>query len=273
MATYAIGDIQGCYDQLIALLETCQFSDDDTLWIAGDLVNRGPQSLETLRFLRQLGDRAKIVLGNHDLHLLAVYYSGARLKKGDTLNELLSSDDCAELMQWLRSRSMLVSSKKLGYVMTHAGLPPTWSVKQAKSRAREVEEALRSDKYREFFAAMYGNEPRRWHKSLDGMDRLRVITNYLTRMRFCTAEGELDFSAKGTLKSCPEGYRAWFHHSRPADSYTILFGHWAALEGDTDHQRVVALDTGCVWGNTLTALRLEDGKLFNVPGLNSRKSA
>ncbi len=263
MATYAIGDIQGCYDQLQQLLEQIEFSDADRLWIAGDLVNRGPNSLDTLRFLKELGERATIVLGNHDLHLLAVHYGKTHQRRSDTLQAILDAPDREELMHWLRHQPLLAVDKELGYAMVHAGIPPAWSLKTARKRAKEVEEVLQSELAEEYFANMYGNQPDRWHPELTGWDRLRLITNYFTRMRFCDDAGTLELKAKGGLDTQPEGFQPWFHHERKADRYPILFGHWAALEGYAESDNVFALDTGCIWGNQLTAMRLEDRALFS----------
>lgn len=263
MATYAVGDIQGCFDELMQLLDMIQFSDDDTLWVAGDLVNRGPKSLETLRFLKSLGKRAVIVLGNHDLHLLAVYYGSVERKRSDTLDRLLAAPDAPELMEWLRQQKLAVYDARQNYFMSHAGLPPTWSLKQALKRAGEVEEMISSHLAQNFFDNMYGNLPECWEKGLMGWDRLRLITNYLTRMRFCDTNGRLDFKAKGSLDSQPNGFLPWFKQPRKSSKVQVLFGHWAALEGQTDTENVFALDTGCVWGNALTAMRLEDQQLFS----------
>lgn len=263
MATYAVGDIQGCFDELKELLNIVQFSDDDTLWVAGDLVNRGPKSLETLRFLKAMGRQAVIVLGNHDLHLLAVYYGSVERKRSDTLDELLAAPDAPELMDWLRRQKLAVYDETSNYFMSHAGLPPTWTVKQAIKRANEVEEMISSHLAQNYFDNMYGNLPNKWEKGLMGWDRLRLITNYLTRMRFCDTNGQLDFKAKGGLDSQPNGYLPWFKQPRKQTDVQVLFGHWAALEGRTDTSNVFALDTGCVWGNALTAMRLEDQQLFS----------
>lgn len=268
MATYAIGDIQGCYDELQALLKQIDFSASDRLWVAGDLVNRGPKSLETLRFLRDLGDQATCVLGNHDLHLLAVHYGSTTSKRSDTLEKILEAPDRAELMQWLSQQKLIAHDKTLNVVMVHAGIPPCWTIRKARKRAKEVEKALQSSNAEQFFNHMYGNKPDIWRADLSGWERLRLITNYLTRMRFCSPEGQLDFSAKGSLASQPEGYHPWFKAPRKdpkENEIRILFGHWAALEGNADAEHVFALDTGCVWGNKLTALRLEDQQLFSVP--------
>ncbi len=268
MTHYAIGDIQGCYDELIQLLDTLNFGPDDQLWVAGDLVNRGPKSLETLRFLKELGDQARIVLGNHDLHLLAIHYGTTTQRRSDTFDEILNAPDRYELMDWLRHQPLLIHDKTLGYTMVHAGIPPNWSLKKARNCSKEVEQVLQSTLAIEYFRNMYGNKPDRWKKSIEGWERLRMITNYFTRMRFCSDKGKLDFLAKGSLSSQPEGFLPWFEHpGKTVDTHRIIFGHWAALEGKADHHNVFALDTGCVWGNTLTAMRLEDQQLFSVPSL------
>lgn len=263
MATYAIGDIQGCYEELMQLLNKINFSDDDRLWFAGDLVNRGPKSLEVIRFVKGLGKRASTVLGNHDLHLLAVYYGMASGKRKDTLSPILDAPDCDELLHWLQHQPLLVDDKQLGYVMTHAGIPHVWTLKQARSYAAEVEQVLRGTLADEYFSHMYGNQPDTWRDSVKGWERLRLITNYLTRMRFISTAGKLDFSANGGLETQPDGYHPWYEVPREKQiKRTQLFGHWAAL-GSTGKPGVIALDTGCVWGNCLTALRLEDGELFS----------
>ncbi|MDO6563976.1 symmetrical bis(5'-nucleosyl)-tetraphosphatase [Amphritea sp. 1_MG-2023] len=265
MATYAIGDIQGCYDELQALLECVNFSQSDQLWLAGDLVNRGPKSLETLRFLYRIRDRVTITLGNHDLHLLAVYSGALKPKKSDTFQDILQADDAKTLLTWLRSQPLLVTDEQLGFTMVHAGIPPQWSLKKAHKRAHEVEVILQSTLANEFFKRMYGNQPACWSADLEGFDRLRIITNYFTRMRFCDTKGRMEFSAKGTLSSQPSGFMPWFsHRGKVLAKSRIIFGHWAALEGKADRANVYALDTGCVWGGTLTALRLEDQQLFSV---------
>ena len=267
MATYAIGDIQGCFDEFQQLLKLIRFTEDDHLLIAGDLVNRGPKSLETLRHIKNLGDQATIVLGNHDLHLLAVHYGAVAPKRADTLHEIIEAPDRQELMDWLRKQKLMVFNQEFNAVLVHAGIPPCWTIKKAKKRAKEVETVLRSTLAREFFQHMYGNKPDCWSGKYEGWDRLRLITNYFTRMRFCTPEGRLDFSAKGTLESQPPGHQPWFKLSRKdpmEQDIQILFGHWAALEGYAETENVVALDTGCVWGNKLSALRLKDKQMFSV---------
>jgi len=260
MATYAIGDVQGCFDELGALLAELSFGNADRLWFVGDLVNRGPKSLEVLRFVRSLGDRAVVVLGNHDLHLVTQHEGFERPRKDDTLDDVLAAPDRMELVDWLRTRPLMHASA--GYAMVHAGLPPQWSVDKALALAREVETALAAPGYRDFLAHMYGSKPDRWSDGLTGWDRLRVIVNAMTRMRFCTREGKLDFGTKGTRP--PKGYHAWFDLLPKDEKKTILFGHWSAL-GLKLTERVAGLDSGCVWGGRLTALRLEDRKLYQVP--------
>lgn len=273
MATYAIGDIQGCFDEFQKLLELISFSEADKLLIAGDLVNRGPKSLETLRFIKDLGDQASVVLGNHDLHLLAVHYGATAPKRADTLHDIIEAPDRNELMDWLRKQKLVLFNKEHNSVLVHAGIPPCWTIKKARKRAKEVETVLKSTLAREYFNHMYGNKPDCWSGKHEGWDRLRLITNYLTRMRFCTPDGKLDFNAKGTLESQPPGYLPWFKLTRkdPAEETTqILFGHWAALEGAVEEDNIVALDTGCVWGNKLTAIRLEDKQIFSVPAIEPK---
>jgi len=266
MATYAIGDIQGCYEPFIRLLDIIQFHpEQDTLWITGDLVNRGPASLQVLRYLYQLGDRHQIVLGNHDLHLLAVAVGARTPHKDDTLDDILNAPDKISLLDWLRYRPLLVQHASLPYVMTHAGIPPFWTVARAKELAGEVEAVLQSANWRGFFPHMYGNQPNLWQDSLQGSERLRCIVNYFTRMRLCDAEGRLNLTNKGTVQNTDSSCMPWFD-VRPrlnADIH-IIFGHWAALNGKTDDPNLHALDTGCVWGNRLSAMRLEDGERFGT---------
>ncbi|MEN9465505.1 MAG: hypothetical protein RL217_1686 [Pseudomonadota bacterium] len=265
MATYAIGDVQGCFEPLERLLKSCAFGAQDQLWFAGDLINRGPASLETLRFIKGLGAQAKVVLGNHDLHLLAVYFGGHALKKHDTLQPLLDAPDCDELINWLRCQPLLVTDNKQRWCMTHAGLPPMWSVTQAQRLSQEACAFMQSAQGHEFFKVMYGNQPDRWSEDLTGMDRLRVIVNYLTRMRFVGANNELDLLSKEGTGTAPEGFVPWFELPRKSTPTKLLFGHWAALEGVTGKADIFALDTGCVWGGKLSALRLEDEQGFAVP--------
>ena len=262
MATYAVGDLQGCLKPLQCLLQEVSFDPtQDRLWLVGDLVNRGPQSLETLRFLYAMRDALVCVLGNHDLHLLAVARNVERLKRGDTLQEILDAPDRDELLAWLRQQKLLHYDEQRDMALVHAGIAPQWSMAKALRRAAEVENALRDDAlYPMFLDGMYGNEPARWNKELTGVARLRVITNYFTRMRFCTADGTLDLKSKEGLDSAPAGYAPWFSHpQRKTRGQRIVFGHWAALEGQCDEPGVFALDSGCVWGGPLTLMNIDTG--------------
>ena len=258
MAIYAIGDVQGCLSELHQLLEKIRFDPaGDRLWFCGDLVNRGPASLETLRFIRSLGDTAISVLGNHDLHLLAVSTGAQSLKRKDTLRTILDAPDAGELLDWLRHRPMLHYSKPLKTALVHAGLPPQWSVKKARKLAREVEECLRHGDYHAFFQQMYGNKPARWRNSLTGIERLRFITNALTRIRYCDEKGRLDFDNKLGPNGNGNGLMPWFRvPGRKSASKRIVFGHWSTL-GFVNENNVIGLDTGCVWGGQLTAYRLD----------------
>ena len=269
MATYAIGDVQGCYDSLMALLEEIDYDDNkDTLWFAGDLVNRGPKSLETLRFIKGLGDKAISVLGNHDLHLLAVAAGFKKTTRSDTLDAILVAPDCNELLNWLRVQPLVHHDAALSFTMVHAGIPPQWSIHQALGYAHEVESILRGDNANDFLKVMYGNEPSSWSDDLDGMDRIRLITNYFTRMRFCTSTGELELTTKSGVSDAPEHLYPWFAlNNRVAKRDNIIFGHWAALGGKTHQKNIFGLDTGCVWGGELTAMRLEDMQLYSVKNL------
>lgn len=270
MVDYAVGDIQGCYDPLQRLLDLIDFNEKtDRLWLVGDLVNRGPRSLDVLRFIKALPIAAKITLGNHDLHLLAAMFGGRpRRGKDDTIAAVLTASDGEELGHWLRHQSLLIHSEALNLVMTHAGIAPLWDLSKAKKLAREVENALRGPDYIEFLQQMYGNEPDIWSDSLSGMDRLRVITNYLTRMRFCDVHGRLLFAYKGKVAEAPPYLYPWYElPHRPEIKEDIVFGHWAALEGRCPYPQLYPIDTGCLWGGQLTALRLVDRKRFSVPGL------
>lgn len=263
MTLYAVGDLQGCLEPLKCLLKRVDFSPSrDCLWLVGDLVNRGPQSLETLRFVHDLGASGLTVLGNHDLHLLAVAHNIERLKKSDTLQSILDAPDRAELIDWLRRQKLVHHDPERDLTLVHAGIPPQWSVAKALKRAAEVENALRDDaSLLPFLDGMYGNQPVKWNKNLHGVERLRVITNYFTRMRFCKADGTVELLAKEGLDKAPAGYAPWFSHpNRKTRGRRLVFGHWAALEGRCDQPDVEALDTGCVWGNALTLMNLDSGE-------------
>ena len=267
MATYAIGDIQGCCTEFQQLLERVRFDPVvDKLWLVGDLVNRGPDSLGVLRLVKSLGESAITVLGNHDLHTLAVMEGAVKPCRNDTLHEILSAPDRDELLSWLRNQRLI--HVEGDYVLVHAGLLPSWTVTQAQRLAHEIETVLRGKHYHDFFVHMYGNHPSHWRDDLTGHKRLRVITNALTRMRICTAEGEMEFKFKGEEKDIPQGYRAWFDvPDRASADATIICGHWSAL-GLKVEQRIIALDTGCLWGGPLTAIRLEDRQLFQIASKN-----
>ena len=259
MATYAIGDVQGCSDELDTLLDAVRFDPaHDRLWLVGDLVNRGPDSLAVLRKVRALGTSAITVLGNHDLHLLAVALTDRKAKAQDTFTALLAATDRDELLHWLRHRPLLHHDAALGYTMIHAGLAPQWDLAQATQCSREVETALRDERScRSLLEHMYGDEPKRWSPDLGGWPRLRFIVNCFTRMRLCTAQGDLDSRHKGPPAHAPRGLMPWFRvPGRLSQSLRIVCGHWSAL-GYHDGDGVLSIDTGCVWGNTLCAVRLD----------------
>ncbi len=274
MSVYAIGDVQGCYDPLMRLLERLRFDERrDELWFAGDLVNRGPDSLKTLRFVHALGERSTVVLGNHDLHLLACFYGTAsRPRAKDTISDILGAPDCEELMQWLKAQPLLKHDAKRNVAMVHAGIPAFWSIEKALELAKEVSTVLRGESYQTYFDAMYGNQPDKWEDQLAGLARLRVITNYFTRMRFIGSEGELDFAAKEDLSSAPPGFVPWFTEPR-SDNLQIVFGHWAALNGATGNAQFIGMDTGCVWGGALSAIDLDTRELCSVACDTQRRPA
>lgn len=262
MSTYAIGDIQGCYDPLQRLLDRLAFDPArDRLWLVGDLVNRGPQSAAVARFVKSLGECAVTVLGNHDLALLVVAASARKPHASDTFGDILAAPDSDELLDWLRHRQLMHAAG--GYAMVHAGLLPQWDIAQALTLAREVENALAGSDYPELLRRMYGNEPARWHDGLAGFDRLRVVINAMTRMRLVDADGAMEFSHKTGLANLPPGYLPWYDAPGRASCDTpIIFGHWAAL-GLVVRPDVVGLDTGCVWGRRLSAMRLEDRRIVH----------
>lgn len=265
MATYAIGDLQGCFVELQDLLRHVGFNPkQDRLWLVGDLVNRGPQSLEVLRFVKGLGERATVVLGNHDLHLIMRAEGYGRESKDDTLAPILNAPDRDDLLVWLRGRPLFHVEGE--YAMAHAGLLPQWSVAQAAELAEEVSVALsKKKKYTDLLQNMWGSKPDSWRDDLEGWDRLRVIVNAMTRMRFCTSKGVMEFHAKGKPDNAPDGYVPWFAvPERASRTHTLVCGHWSAL-GLRMEDKLLALDTGCLWGGKLTAVRLEDRKVFQVP--------
>lgn len=273
MATYALGDLQGCYDPLARLLDYLDFStQNDQLWLVGDLVNRGPQSLDVLRFVKSLGTAAVTVLGNHDLHLLMQAEGFGKANKEDTLAAILAAPDRDELLNWLRSQPLFHVAGD--WAMVHAGLLPAWDVAQAKMLGDEVSAALTAPDYRKFLANMWGSEPLAWRDDLAGWDRLRVVVNAMTRMRFVTRDGAMEFrasGAKGPPERGPAGCTAWFDApGRKSADHLLVCGHWSAL-GFRQMDHLLALDSGCLWGGSLTAVRLEDRRVFQMPCGQSAK--
>lgn len=266
MTTYAIGDIQGCFDEFMQLLELVDYNPiEDTLWLTGDLVNRGTHSLETLRFVKSLGDGCITVLGNHDLGMLAIA-RGAEPYDAEqhTFQDILQAPDREELLTWLENQPLLHYDAKSKFVLVHAGLYPSWDLNLALNLAKEVETVLKSPDKVEFYCHLYGNTPFRWEPDLKGFDRLRFIVNSMTRMRACSLAGDLDLTEKSS-DNLPAGFYPWFDiPTRRSKDLNIIFGHWASLQGNCKEPHVFGLDTGCVWGYSLTAMRLEDQKRFSV---------
>jgi bis(5'-nucleosyl)-tetraphosphatase (symmetrical) len=260
MAVYAIGDVQGCFDELMKLLDQVQFDPAvDQIWLAGDLVNRGPNSADVLRFARDMGpETVKVVLGNHDLHLLATAAGvNKHQHRMDTMDSVLEADDKDELVLWLRQQPLFYHDENLAFSMVHAGLPAPWSIAECSQRAKEVETVLQSDNWQEFFRHMYGNEPQQWSDNLNGWDRLRYITNCFTRLRYCHIDGRLALKFKGHPQERPENQLSWFDMpNRASQEDNIVFGHWSTL-GTGQYGHVFSLDSGAVWGDLLTAVRLD----------------
>ena len=273
MSTYAIGDVQGCFKELILLLDKINFDEtNDRLWFVGDLVNRGPDSLKVVNFIMNLGESVITVLGNHDLHLVALAEGIMLPKKTDTVTPILRSPDKQELIAWFRQQPLMHHDKDLNFYMVHAGLPPQWEILQALELASEVSQFLNSDNYLSFIKVMYGNTPALWDENLKGNDRLRYIVNCFTRIRFLNDKHELNFSEKGAPGSNDDHLFPWFTiDHRKSKNEKIIFGHWATVHLGNIHDfspyNVYPIDTGCFWNGDLTAMRLEDGKLFSVPSL------
>ncbi|MFY7698404.1 MAG: symmetrical bis(5'-nucleosyl)-tetraphosphatase [Legionella sp.] len=269
MADYAIGDVQGCYDSLCRLLDQLQFNEhQDRLWFVGDLVNRGPQSLEVLRLVQSISPHTKITLGNHDLHLLAQIFSSSKSHNNDdTLQAILQADDAEELGHWLRKQPIMCEDKALNIVMCHAGIAPIWNLDEARLFANEFETVLHGEQYQDFLEVMYGNEPNHWSNEWTGLSRIRVICNYFTRMRFCDTNGALIYDAKGKPDSTCSIYPWYATPNRQNIEADLVFGHWAALAGKCPHPHIHALDTGCVWGGQLTAMCLQNKQRTAVSGL------
>jgi bis(5'-nucleosyl)-tetraphosphatase (symmetrical) len=270
MSTYVFGDIQGCFDELQSLLALVAYDETrDRLWFVGDLINRGEKNLETLNFVMSQ-KQVITVLGNHDLHFLAVASGCHKPSSKDTFSDLLQSENLSEMIDWLRYQPLIHHDRDSGFTLVHAGIPPIWDLDTCIIRAREVEATLQGEHYRSFLREMYGDQPDYWNDDLIGMARLRMITNYFTRMRFCTTDGRLELTHK-TLER-PDGFSPWFNLPQKAgQKMHVLFGHWAALGGQTDNDSALALDTGCVWGRHLTAFRLEDGQYFRTPSETNRQ--
>jgi bis(5'-nucleosyl)-tetraphosphatase (symmetrical) len=264
MSHYVVGDIQGCYAEFAQLLDMLAFDPAcDRLWLVGDLVNRGPDSLSVLRHVKSLGPAATTVLGNHDLHLLIVAAGHRTAHRRDTLSAILEAPDRDELLDWLRRRPLVVREGEL--LLVHAGLLPSWTPTDAVALAREVEMALASSAYDDFLGSLYGDEPARWDNALAGHDRWRVIVNACTRLRFCSADDTMEFKEKRGAEHAPAGFAPWFAHpERKSAGVTVLCGHWSTLDL-MFAPNVMMLDSGCLWGGTLSAVRLDDGRLFQVP--------
>ena len=264
MTHYAIGDIQGCHAEFCELLDLIAFAPaTDRLWLVGDLVNRGPDSLGTLREVMRLGDAAVAVLGNHDFHLLTVAAGHRKPHRGDTIDAILAAPDRDELIAWLTARPLVVAEGSLA--MVHAGLLPSWTVEQAVALSAEVEAMLASAQAHEFLGVLYGDEPRRWSSDLAGYDRLRVVVNACTRLRFCNADDTMELREKRGAEHAPAGYAPWFEQpTRRSASATIVCGHWSTLDLMLS-PNVLMLDSGCLWGGTLTAINLANRRLYQVP--------
>ncbi len=257
MSVYAIGDIQGCFSELEQLLDKINFnSNADQLWFVGDLVNRGPQSLETIQFVRALGDSAKFVLGNHDIHLIACHAGVQICKSKSSLNQILHHQEADEIINWLRFQPLLHHDSKLNWLMVHAGLIPQWDLATAQTCAVEIETELRSAHYAQFLKHAYGDTPNQWDLQLPKHDRWRVILNAFTRLRLCDKQGRMDFSYKGMLGKQEKHLLAWFDVPRKSEDLNIIFGHWSAL-GLKQADNLLGLDTGCLWGSQLTAARID----------------
>ena len=277
MANYAIGDIQGCFDELMNLLHKIKFKTDrDQLWICGDLINRGPKSLESLEFLYSIRENCFITLGNHDLHFLAVAEGVIEISDSDTFQEILENRNLDIYLNWIKELpfyhigKIKNNGKTRSYLMTHAGIPPHWTIEDLKKYSQELYKTLQGPEALNLLKNMYGNEPNHPSKCVTEMERLRLNINYLTRMRFCSKDGSLDLKHKGEATDAPSGMKPWFEWNLKIlqDPIHLLFGHWAALEGVTGKKNITALDTGCVWGKKLSALRLEDNRIFSCNKIN-----
>ncbi len=265
MSTYVIGDLQGCFVELRLLIQKIQFRPEkDRLWFVGDLVNRGPHSLACLRFVKELGDSAITVLGNHDLSLLSLWYT--RKKPSKSLKQIWQAEDAEELMNWLSGLPLVHYDEKLDCLMVHAGVPAIWSLEQTLNAGKELSDVLKGSDPLTYYQNMWGDQPAQWNDELQGMDRLRYITNALTRMRFCTVDGQLELQNKVASGKQPEDLIPWFELPSRQLKSKIVFGHWASLMGKTGSEQFIGVDTGCVWGNQLTAYCLETNRFYHHNG-------
>lgn len=273
MATYIIGDLHGCFEEFQLVLQQANFDpNQDELWLTGDLVARGDYSLECLRFVKQLGKRATVVLGNHDLHLLATLQGIKPIKPKDRVEAIFDAEDRQDLQNWLRNRPLVARHPTHHFLMVHAGISPEWDLSTTLACAKEVENVLQDDDFSQLLAQMYSYEPASWSPDLQGIERLRYIINVFTRMRFCYADKRLDFECKLPVADAPDTLKPWFELPNPLyQDQPILFGHWASLIGYPTPLGIYALDTGCVWGNYLTLLRWEDKHIFTQPRIYSSK--
>lgn len=263
MATYVVGDVQGCFQELVALVKKINFkSGIDQIWFVGDLINRGPDSLQTVQYVKALGDSAVTILGNHELSALA--YWRLRKKAPKDLESLFHHPEAEEIMNWMEGLPLAHYSPDYDCLMVHAGVPRDWSLTQTMARAAELQMVLKSPQKMDYYRHMYGDHPSQWSPSLKNWDRIRFITNAFTRMRYCYNNGALDMVQKGPPATAPDYLKPWFELKPLIPLPKIVFGHWAALMGKTHRDDVIAVDTGCVWGYYLSAYRLEDGKLFQV---------
>jgi len=263
MTIYFVGDIQGCYSELSLLLNQINFrKTKDQLWVAGDMVARGTESLETIRFLMSLGQSAKVVLGNHDLHLLATYYNIKKVKEKDHLTALLNAPDIEKMIDWIASQPLIQKLPNENVYMSHAGLTPQWSIKTATKQAEKAHQLIRSKDRKKWLSQMYGERPNNWKEATSDIDKFRFTINALTRMRFCHPDGTLDFECKNTPENAPAHLTPWYNFKNHLHDVEWIFGHWAALMGECSNKNAYALDTGCVWGNHLTLLRWPDKTIF-----------
>lgn len=271
MATYLVGDLQGCYDELQLLLDKVQFNpNQDTLYLVGDLVARGDKSLECLRFIKSLGQAAQTVLGNHDLHLISTALGIKKVKPRDRVDSLFTAPDFEELIHWLRHQPLLIHNETQHFLLTHAGISPDWDLTTAKSCAKEIEDVLQHGDYYQLIQEMYANQPDKWSADLQGLARIRYSINAFTRMRFCYFDHRLDFDCKAPVESAPDELVPWFRLGNPLfKEENIIFGHWASLVDTPTPSNIYALDTGCVWGNRMTMLRWEDKQYFTQPAVKS----